>query len=220
MQDEEHTGRQHIEQRYAALREAGLKIDPSTADVTWHYGDTFDPYGIKDLPEEYRQSGRVYFARAPDSDVWVCFEDLPEETVEALWRRASDWGVLTPNNLPFFLEQNMMVTLRDHPELLFQYERLVESLDRTVEGLPDEGFKARWRRGGPRLKKLIDVAKREAGGVAARRLSRRRRCNAVDGRATGTTRQARTSSRPPRSKHRRRSARVECEHDAALAGVV
>jgi len=164
MQDEEHTGRQHIEQRYAALREAGLKIDPSTADVTWHYGDTFDPYGIKDLPEEYRQSGRVYFARAPDSDVWVCFEDLPEETVEALWRRASDWGVLTPNNLPFFLEQNMMVTLRDHPELLFQYERLVESLDRTVEGLPDEGFKARWRRGGPRLKKLIDVAKREAGG--------------------------------------------------------
>jgi hypothetical protein len=38
------------------------------------------------------------------------------------------------------------------------------SLDRMVEGLPDEGLKPRWRSGGPRLQKLIEIAKRKAGG--------------------------------------------------------
>jgi hypothetical protein len=45
----------------------------------------------------------------------------------------------------------MMLTLEEFPELLFENEELVESLHRMVEGLPDEGFKARWRSGGPRL---------------------------------------------------------------------
>jgi hypothetical protein len=54
----------------------------------------------------------------------------------------------------------MMLTLEEFPELLFEYEKLVESLDRMIEALPAEGFKARWRSGRPRLEKL-EVAKRK-----------------------------------------------------------
>jgi hypothetical protein len=53
----------------------------------WTYAQTLDPYGIDpDLPEELQQVGREYFARAPGSDVWVAFEDLPEATREALMK--------------------------------------------------------------------------------------------------------------------------------------
>ena len=31
--------------------------------------------------------GREYFARAPGSDIWVLFDDLPEATRTALWDR-------------------------------------------------------------------------------------------------------------------------------------
>jgi hypothetical protein len=51
---------------------------------------TLDPYGVEpDLPEEYQQVGRNYFARSPGSDVWVWFGDLPDETRNALWGRHS-----------------------------------------------------------------------------------------------------------------------------------
>ena len=67
-------------------KEAGLKIDPETAEVDWTYGQVLDPYGVyPDLPEEYRQVGRAYFARSPGSDIWVNFGDLPEATRDALW---------------------------------------------------------------------------------------------------------------------------------------
>lgn len=47
-------------------KEAALVIDPETAEVEWTYGDTMNPYGgQKDLPDEYKQIGRLYFARAP-----------------------------------------------------------------------------------------------------------------------------------------------------------
>jgi hypothetical protein len=63
----------------AIRKEAGLKIDPETAEVHWGYGQTLDPYGVDpDLPEELQQIGREYFARSPGSDVWVHFGDLPE----------------------------------------------------------------------------------------------------------------------------------------------
>ena len=69
----------------AIRKEAGLKIDPETAEVCWTYGETLDPYGIEpDLPEEWRQIQRLYFARAPGSDVWVYFYDLPKATCDAL----------------------------------------------------------------------------------------------------------------------------------------
>src|SRR5262249_46706892 len=79
---------QEREQFRAVRREAGLKIDPETAEVAWIYAQTADPYGIEpELPEEYWQVGREYFARSPGSDVWVSFDDLPDATRDALWRK-------------------------------------------------------------------------------------------------------------------------------------
>ena len=70
------------------MTEAGRQIDPETAEVEWCYAQTLDPYGIDpDLPEECWQVGREYFARAPGSDVWVSFGDLPEAVGDALWEK-------------------------------------------------------------------------------------------------------------------------------------
>jgi hypothetical protein len=69
----------------AARKEAALKIDPTTAKVFCVRGYELDPYGVEDLPEEYREYwGKNWFACAPDSDVWVSFGDLPEEICKAL----------------------------------------------------------------------------------------------------------------------------------------
>ena len=58
----------------AKRKEAGLLIDPETAEVSWTYAHIVDPYGIEpDFHEEEKCLGRVYFARAPGSDVWVSF---------------------------------------------------------------------------------------------------------------------------------------------------
>ena len=72
----------------AIRKEAGLKIDPETAEVEWTYAQTLDPYGVyHDLPEEYWQVGREYFVRSPGSDVWVWFGDLPDAIRSALWEK-------------------------------------------------------------------------------------------------------------------------------------
>jgi hypothetical protein len=76
-----------IEQWLAIRKEAGLKIDPETAEVDWNYGDICDPYGVCDeweLPEEFLCVGRVYYARSPESDIWVSFDDLPDTVREKL----------------------------------------------------------------------------------------------------------------------------------------
>jgi hypothetical protein len=66
-------------------KEAGLHIDPESAEVTWKYGQILDPYGVyPDLPPECYQVGRDYFARAPGSEVGVWFGDLPAVTQKAL----------------------------------------------------------------------------------------------------------------------------------------
>jgi hypothetical protein len=79
---------EEIENWFAIRKEAGLHIDPETAEVEWIYALTADPYGVySDIPEEYQQVGREYFARSPGSDVWVDFGDLPEATRDALWER-------------------------------------------------------------------------------------------------------------------------------------
>jgi hypothetical protein len=76
------------EQWLAVRKEAGLLIDPETAEVEWTYALTLDPYGIyPDLPEELQQVGREYFARSPGSNVWVQFGDVPEATRDALWEK-------------------------------------------------------------------------------------------------------------------------------------
>jgi hypothetical protein len=81
----------------ALRKEAAKHIDGATAEVDWNYDLVLDPYGIDpELPEEYRLTdecrcvGRNYFARAPGSDVWVSFDDLPDVTREALWRKHSN----------------------------------------------------------------------------------------------------------------------------------
>jgi hypothetical protein len=77
-----------IEQWLAIRKEAGLRIDPDTAEVYWEYALTLDPYGIyPELPEECQVVGREYFARNPESGIWVNFRDLPETTREALWEK-------------------------------------------------------------------------------------------------------------------------------------
>jgi hypothetical protein len=80
--------REEIVEFHRVQRLAGQEIDPEGAEVCWAYAQILDPYGIDpDLPEECDQIGRVYFARAPGSDVWVWFGDLPEATRERLWLR-------------------------------------------------------------------------------------------------------------------------------------
>ena len=77
-----------VEDWLAIRKEEGLKIDPSTAEVSWCYAQVLDPYGVDaELPEECQCVGRAYFARRPDSEVWVWFGDLPAKSRDALWER-------------------------------------------------------------------------------------------------------------------------------------
>ena len=75
---------------FALLKIAGQQIDPDTAEVVCTYGLTIDPYGVyPDLPEEYQQVERAYFARCTGTEVWVNFRDLPKGTRDRLWARRS-----------------------------------------------------------------------------------------------------------------------------------
>jgi hypothetical protein len=67
-------------------REAGLKIDPETAEICGGYTETFDPYDIHPLlPREFKgYPTKTRFARSPGSDIWVEEQDLPDGTVRAL----------------------------------------------------------------------------------------------------------------------------------------
>jgi hypothetical protein len=77
-----------VKEWLAIRKEAGPKIDPETAEVMWTYAQTLDPYGVyPNLPEEYQQVGREYFARAPESEIWVSFGDIPDEIRERLWKK-------------------------------------------------------------------------------------------------------------------------------------
>ncbi len=77
-----------VEQWLALRKEAGLTIDPETAEVIWTYAQVLDPYGVyPKLPRECDQVGRQYFARSPGTQIWVCFDDLPDATRKALWQK-------------------------------------------------------------------------------------------------------------------------------------
>lgn len=77
-----------INQWLGIRKDAALQIDPATAEVSWSYGMTMDPYGVEpNLLDELKQIGRLYFARAPGSDIWVNFDDLPDAVCSALWAR-------------------------------------------------------------------------------------------------------------------------------------
>jgi excisionase family DNA binding protein len=67
---------------------AGRQIDPRTAGGEWRYALTLDPYNVlQDLPDDCKQVGRECFARAPGTDVWIAFGDLPESSRNALWEK-------------------------------------------------------------------------------------------------------------------------------------
>ena len=85
-----------------ASKEAGAKIDPETAVIHWHWAQVIDPYGIFPYRPEADCVGREYFARSPESDIWVDFGDLPPKTRDALWRRIDSndsWSFA--DDLPF-----------------------------------------------------------------------------------------------------------------------
>ena len=92
-ENQEEAVKMKIEEFLAIRKEAGLKIDPQTADLRWGWAQVADPYGIyPDLTDEEDCIGRVYFARSPVSDVWVEFRDLPDATRDALWQKLDDGG--------------------------------------------------------------------------------------------------------------------------------
>ena len=93
------------DERLFATRAAGQKIDPDTAQVHWEWGETFDPYRLGGLPDELHQIERLYFARAPGTDLWIEFGDLPEATRKTLWERvrrdSSSCDLFGGNTMPW-----------------------------------------------------------------------------------------------------------------------
>ena len=82
-----------MDELLASKKAEGLRIDPETAEVACWYVQVLNPYGIYPDNPEYDCVGKECFARAPGSEIWVMFSDLPEETrqrlEEKLWPNAS-----------------------------------------------------------------------------------------------------------------------------------
>ncbi len=78
-----------VKQWLQIRKDAGLMIDPETAELTWWHAEEFDPYGVRDdLPDELRGIiGRQHFARAPGTDVWVWVYDLPQPAKDRVLER-------------------------------------------------------------------------------------------------------------------------------------
>ena len=107
-----------IQQFHAARKEAGLKIDPQTAEINVGYGQILDPYGLEEnLPPEAQCIGRLYFARFPGSDEWVEFGDLPKATRDALVdKHRHKWTF--PGGLSPRLPEMIRPLLREIAELI------------------------------------------------------------------------------------------------------
>lgn len=83
------------------LEIAGAQIDPATAEVVWEWGQLGDPYGLSpDPPPEGECVGRLYWARAPGTNIWINFCHLTEETCAEL-RQKLDRGDYDDPSLPF-----------------------------------------------------------------------------------------------------------------------
>lgn len=60
------TNEMTVEQWLAIRKEEAPKIDPATAEVTWWYAQTMDPYGVDpDLPDELKCIGRATLPAGP-----------------------------------------------------------------------------------------------------------------------------------------------------------
>src|SRR5262245_6113391 len=95
-----------IEQWLAIRKEAGLKIDPATAETCWQYAQTLDPYGSRRtsagrsggntspaLPEVTSGSNSVIYPTAP-------FEAAKTRRNSTGKRSSSSWvrrGILSPS---------------------------------------------------------------------------------------------------------------------------
>ena len=78
--------RTYVQGHLALRRQEGRKIDPRTAEVTVRYVNIFDPYGVcGDLLDEFAYVSKMEFARAPGTEIWIAYPDLPEATRNALW---------------------------------------------------------------------------------------------------------------------------------------
>src|SRR4051794_264521 len=82
-----HRDENALEEMWRIRKEAALAIEPETAEVHWEYGVIMDPYREKNLSEAHKQIGRLWFARAPESDISVSFHDLPEVVTRSLQQR-------------------------------------------------------------------------------------------------------------------------------------
>lgn len=80
-----------FEQWVANRKEAGRAIDIETCELgRWAAYDA-DPYGLQDrkgeLRESMKQLGTNRFVRSPESNGWICENDLPVEKVRAMYDR-------------------------------------------------------------------------------------------------------------------------------------
>src|SRR5262245_13017364 len=83
--------KEQYHQRRAVIAEAALKIDPGTAEVSWHQGWYFDPYNFFNDDKEWQDLFEwTYWARSPGSEVWVEFYDLLKVTRAALQQ---NWNI-------------------------------------------------------------------------------------------------------------------------------
>src|SRR4051812_796913 len=75
--------------------EVAIRIDPTTADVFFIYGEVLDPYDEDPPPPWASCRGRMFFAVDPQERVAVCFYALRAATRDALatkWRQANADG--------------------------------------------------------------------------------------------------------------------------------
>jgi hypothetical protein len=101
VENKEHAVPMTPEEWLAIRKEAGLRIDPATAKVACWYAQLVDPYGIYPDDPDANCVVRQEFARAPESDVWVNFVDLPKATVAALRERRNVDEDVFDEDLPF-----------------------------------------------------------------------------------------------------------------------
>jgi hypothetical protein len=105
MRIEVHMTPEEVRERdeWLAIRKgAALKIDPATAQIWWSWAEILDPYGV--YPEvQYEASciGRCYYARSPESDIWVWWGDLPDDVSDKLQQKSEAIGFEDPDGGDF-----------------------------------------------------------------------------------------------------------------------
>jgi hypothetical protein len=133
------------EQWLAIRREAALQIDPETAEVMWKHANIADPYGV--YPDCQECTGRVYFARPSGSDVWVCFDDLPDATVKAL-REKQELRRAFPEPTVYRRAKELLIVSEDQEQFVHvpieQASKLIEKMRAALK--EHEAERRNWSR--------------------------------------------------------------------------